>query len=53
PYNECLLPLARKLEIYFIDNRNNEEGSDVPPDDKDNISAFVRRIRQMAPRLNM
>ncbi|KAJ2430816.1 hypothetical protein GGF41_000818 [Coemansia sp. RSA 2531] len=53
PYNECSLPLARKLEIYFIDNRNNEEGSDVPPDAKDNISAFVRRIRQMAPRLNM
>ncbi|KAJ2323823.1 hypothetical protein GGH92_010818, partial [Coemansia sp. RSA 2673] len=52
-YNDCLFPLARTLKVTFFSTRDNEGNVAVSQDIEANISAFVRRIRQLAPRLNM
>ncbi|KAJ2049069.1 hypothetical protein GGI08_005832 [Coemansia sp. S2] len=52
-YNNCSFPLARTLKVTFVSTRDNEENVTASQDIEANISAFVRRIRQLAPRLNM
>ncbi|KAJ2020495.1 hypothetical protein GGI14_000793 [Coemansia sp. S680] len=51
--NDCSFPLARTLEVTFVSTRDNEQNVTVSQDIEANISAFVQRIRQLAPRLNM
>ncbi|KAJ2873663.1 hypothetical protein GGH93_003054 [Coemansia aciculifera] len=53
PYNGCSFPLARTLEIYLHGSLATEDATAVPPGAEINISAFVRRIGQMAPKLNL
>ncbi|KAJ2056266.1 hypothetical protein GGI17_006284 [Coemansia sp. S146] len=53
PLNGCSFPLARTLKIDFTHGQDNRDATALPPDAEDNISAFVHRIRQMAPGVNL
>ncbi|KAJ2073884.1 hypothetical protein GGH13_001698 [Coemansia sp. S155-1] len=53
PLNGCLFPLARTLKIDFTHGQDNKDATALPPDAEDNISAFVHRVRQMAPKVNL
>ncbi|KAJ2251876.1 hypothetical protein GGI13_003601 [Coemansia sp. RSA 455] len=53
PYSDCSFPLARMLEIKFNNGRYSKENITVLPDIEVNINAFVRRIKQMAPKLSL
>ncbi|KAJ2058562.1 hypothetical protein GGI17_004974 [Coemansia sp. S146] len=52
-YTDCSFPLARMLEIRFVNGLDNKNDSAIPPDANDNISAFIRWIRQMAPKISL
>ncbi|KAJ2027206.1 hypothetical protein H4S03_008353 [Coemansia sp. S3946] len=53
PYSDCSFPLARMLEIKFNNGRYSKENITMLPDIEVNIGAFVHRIKQMAPKLNL
>ncbi|KAJ2069909.1 hypothetical protein GGI08_000112 [Coemansia sp. S2] len=53
PLNGCSFPLARTLKIDFTHGRDNKDDTALPPDAEDNISAFVGRVQQMAPKVNL
>ncbi|KAJ2011626.1 hypothetical protein GGI14_006094, partial [Coemansia sp. S680] len=53
PYSDCSFPLARMLEIKFNNGRYSKENITMLPDIEVNIGAFVRRIKQMAPKLSL
>ncbi|KAJ2013822.1 hypothetical protein GGI13_002100 [Coemansia sp. RSA 455] len=53
PYNGCSFPLARTLEIYLHSSLSTEDATAMPLGAEANVSAFVQRIRQMAPMLNL
>ncbi|KAJ2110744.1 hypothetical protein GGI16_000162 [Coemansia sp. S142-1] len=53
PFSGCSFPLVRTLEISLFNSPGDTDATDVPLDVEANISAFVQRIQQMAPKLNM
>ncbi|KAJ2066849.1 hypothetical protein GGI08_001671 [Coemansia sp. S2] len=53
PFSGCSFPLVRTLEINLFNGPGDTDATAVPLDVEANISAFVRRIQQMAPKLNM
>ncbi|KAJ2757431.1 hypothetical protein GGI19_000032 [Coemansia pectinata] len=53
PLNGCSFPLVRTLKIDFTHGQDNKDATVLPPDAEDNIGAFVHRIRQMAPGVNL
>ncbi|KAJ2033342.1 hypothetical protein H4S03_005714 [Coemansia sp. S3946] len=53
PLNGYSFPLARTLKIDFTHGQDNKDDTTLPPDAEDNISAFVHRVRQMAPKVNL
>ncbi|KAJ2108402.1 hypothetical protein GGI16_001154 [Coemansia sp. S142-1] len=53
PFSGCSFPLVRTLEIGFFDDPGDTDATAVPLDVEANISAFVRRIQQMAPKLHL
>ncbi|KAJ1906938.1 hypothetical protein GGI09_000219, partial [Coemansia sp. S100] len=53
PYNGCLFPLARTLEISFRRSNEQEKRPAVLPVAEANITTFLQRIQQMMPRLGI
>ncbi|KAJ2076159.1 hypothetical protein GGI01_002143 [Coemansia sp. RSA 376] len=54
PYSGCSFPSVRTFEINFDSGLYNvEESTPISADVETNIGAFVQRIQQMAPKLNM
>ncbi|KAJ2255731.1 hypothetical protein GGI13_001481 [Coemansia sp. RSA 455] len=53
PFSGCSFPLVRTLEINIFNGPGDTDATAVLLDVEANISAFVQRIQQMAPKLNM
>ncbi|KAJ2754711.1 hypothetical protein GGI19_002207 [Coemansia pectinata] len=49
PYDGCPFPQIRKLLLYLITEDMSEYRTTISPEDRANISAFVQRIKEMAP----
>ncbi|KAJ2056695.1 hypothetical protein GGI17_006064 [Coemansia sp. S146] len=49
PYDGCPFPQVRKLLLYLITEDTSEYRMTSSSEDKANISAFVRRVMEMAP----
>ncbi|KAJ1925873.1 hypothetical protein LPJ71_000021 [Coemansia sp. S17] len=52
PYDGCSFPLARRITFYFINDAIDGVDEDISVDPllvEANISAFVERVKQMAP----
>ncbi|KAJ2354410.1 hypothetical protein GGH92_000039 [Coemansia sp. RSA 2673] len=53
PLNGCSFPLACTLKIDFTRGWDNKDATALPQDAEDNISAFVGRVRQIAPKVKL
>ncbi|KAJ2432156.1 hypothetical protein GGF41_000174 [Coemansia sp. RSA 2531] len=50
PYNDYAFPMARLVNLYFASNILDENSVPTAIAVENNITAFVRRIRQMVPK---